>query len=43
MHAPIVHLVERFAPLVDQDVIKEEFEDYQLMEHTEIGVEDSSA
>ena len=39
-YAPIIHLAERFAPLVDQEVIKEEFEDYQLMEKTEIGTEE---
>jgi len=39
MYAPIVHLAERFALLVDQRAIKEWFEDYQLMEDTEISVE----
>ena len=31
MHTPIVRLAECFAHLVDQEVIKEEFEYYQLM------------
>ena len=39
-YAPIVHMVERFAPLVDQEIPKEEFEDYQLMEDTEIDMEE---
>ena len=30
----------RFAPLVDQVVLNEEFEDYQLMEDTETGMEE---
>ena len=40
MYAPITHLANRFAPLVDQEVTKEEFEDYQLMKDTEIGKEE---
>ena len=39
-YAQIVHLAERFPPPVDQEVIKEEFEDYQLMKDTEIGKEE---
>ena len=38
----LFHLSERFAPFVDQEIHKEEFEDYQLMEDTEICVEEGS-
>jgi len=38
-HAKIVHLDEHFALVVDQEVMKVESEDYQLMEDAEIGME----
>jgi len=31
---------EQFASFVDQELLKETFEDYQLMEDTQIGMED---
>ena len=34
MYAPITHLADRFASLVDQDVLKEGFEDYHITEDT---------
>ena len=40
-YAPIVRLAARFTPLIDQEVLKEEFEDYQLMDDTEVGLEES--
>jgi len=39
MYATIIHLAERWAPLVGQEVLKEEFAEDQLMEETEIGIE----
>jgi len=40
--APVVHLGERFAALVDQEAIKEEFEYYQLVENAKIGMEEGN-
>jgi len=40
--APIVRLIERFVLVADQEVLKEEFEFFQLMEVTEIGVEEGA-
>ena len=40
-YIPFVHLAERFTPPVDQKVPKEEFEDYRLMEDTEIYMEEA--
>jgi len=39
MYATIIHLAERWVPLVGQEVLKEEFAEDQLMEETEIGIE----
>jgi len=39
-YATIVHPAERFVPLVDQEVIEEEFEDYQLVGDVEIVMEE---
>jgi len=35
----VCHLIERFAPPVDQEAITQELEDYQLTKDTEIGME----
>ena len=37
---PILRLTERFAPLVHQGVLNEEFEYYQLIDVTENGMEE---
>jgi hypothetical protein len=36
----LFHLSERFAPFVDQEIHKEEFEGYQLMEDTDNDIEE---
>jgi len=39
-HTTNVYVAERFAPLVDQEILKEELEDYRHLEDIEIGMEE---
>ena len=40
-YTPVIRLFARFTPLIDQEVLKEGFEDYQLMDDTEVGLEEN--